>query len=132
MANGRLETPGRSHDGSELTCGGKARVPKTIDAVARAGRGDGLMMRERWFGATGRKVPEISLEGTIDVEGALVLDDISDLAAIHTAHHAGTPVVIRASTAGEVYAALSLGPVACVLVRDEALLSLDLAEMTYG
>jgi hypothetical protein len=31
-----------------------------------------------------------------------------------------------------VHAALSLGPVACALVRDEALLSLDLAEMTYG
>ena len=23
-------------------------------------------MRERWFGATGRKVPEIALEGTVD------------------------------------------------------------------
>ena len=32
-------------------------------------------MRERWFGATGRKVPQIALEGTIDLEGALVLDD---------------------------------------------------------
>ena len=89
-------------------------------------------MRERWFGATGRKVPEIVLEGTIDLEGALVLDDVSDLAAIHEAHHAGTPVVVRCSTAEEVHAALSLGPVACVLVADEALLSLDLASMTYG
>jgi hypothetical protein len=26
-------------------------------------------MRERWFGATGRKVPEIALEGTVDLEG---------------------------------------------------------------
>jgi hypothetical protein len=89
-------------------------------------------MRERWFGATGRKVPEIVLEGTIDLSGALVLDDVSDVAAIHEAHHAGTPVVVRCSTVEQVYAALSLGPVACVLVTDEALLKLDLAGMTYG
>ena len=89
-------------------------------------------MRERWFGAAGRKVPEIALEGTIDLEGALVLDDVSDLAAIHAAHQSGTPVVVRAGTAEEVHAALSLGAVACALVRDESLLSLDLAEMTYG
>jgi hypothetical protein len=89
-------------------------------------------MRERWFGASGRKVPEIVLEGTVNLEGALVLDDVSDVRAIHDAHHAGTPVVVRCATAEEVHAALSLGPVACALVRDEALLSLDLAEMTYG
>jgi len=89
-------------------------------------------MRERWFGASGRKVPEIVLKGTVDLEGALVLDDVSDVRAIHDAHHAGTPVVVRCATAEEVHAALSLGPVACALVRDEALLSLDLAEMTYG
>ena len=89
-------------------------------------------MRERWFGATGRKVAEIALEGTIDLEGALVLDDVSDLAAIHAAHQSGTPVVVRAGTAAEVHAALTLGAVACALVRDESLLSLDLAGMTYG
>jgi hypothetical protein len=77
-------------------------------------------------------VPEIALEGTIDVEGALVLDDVADVQAIHEAHVAGRPVVIRASTVEDVHAALSLGEVACVLVRDEALLSLDLAELTYG
>lgn len=89
-------------------------------------------MRERWFGATGRKVPEIALDGTIDLEGARVLDDVSDLAAIHAAHEAGTPVVVRASTAQEVHAALSLGAVSCALVSDETLLSLNLGEMTYG
>ena len=52
-------------------------------------------MRERWFGATGRKVPEIVLEGTLDLGGALVLDNVSDKRAIHDAHHAGTPVVVR-------------------------------------
>jgi hypothetical protein len=89
-------------------------------------------MRDRWFGASGRKVPEIALEGTIDLEGALVLDDISDRAAIHAAHERGAPVVVRASTPQEVLAALSLGEVACALVRDVELLDLDLAEMTYG
>jgi hypothetical protein len=89
-------------------------------------------MRERWFGATGRKVPAIVLEGTVDLAGALLLDDVSNLESIHEAHHAGTPVVVRCASAGEVYAALSLGPVSCALVSDEALLSLDLAEMTYG
>ena len=89
-------------------------------------------MRERWFGATGRKVPEIALEGAVDLEGALVLDDVSDLGAIRAAHERGTPVVIRAGSAEEVLAALSRGEVACALVRDESLVSLDLAELTYG
>ncbi len=89
-------------------------------------------MRERWFGSTGRKVPEIALEGTIDLEGALLLDDVSDHEAIRLAHARGTPVVVRASTAEEVVAALSRGEVACALVRDEALLELDLPQLTYG
>jgi hypothetical protein len=89
-------------------------------------------MRERWFGATGLKVPEIALAGTVDVAGALVLDDVTDLHAVHEAHDAGTPVIVRCATAADVHAALSLGEVACALVEDEALLELDLAEMTYG
>jgi hypothetical protein len=89
-------------------------------------------MRERWFGSTGRKLPEIALAGTVDLEGALVLDDAADLRAIHEAHLAGRPVVIRASTPAQVHAALSLGEVACVVVEDESLLALDLAELTYG
>lgn len=89
-------------------------------------------MRERWFGSTGRKVPEIALEGTLDLEDALVLDDVSDLEAIRAAHARGRPVVVRAASEQEVVAALSRGEVACVLVRDEALLSLDLPQLTYG
>jgi hypothetical protein len=88
--------------------------------------------RERWFGATGRKVPAIVLEGTLDLTDALVLDDVSDVAAIHAAHHAGTPIVVRCSSAPDVHTALSLGPVSCALVTDEALLAVDLTEMTYG
>jgi 2-keto-3-deoxy-6-phosphogluconate aldolase len=89
-------------------------------------------VRERWFGATGRKVPQIALEGTIDLDGALVLDDVSNTEEVHAAHEQGTPVVVRASTPEEVVAALSLGEVACALVTDETLLSLDLPELTYG
>jgi hypothetical protein len=89
-------------------------------------------MRERWFGSTGRKVPEVVLEGTMDVEGAMVLDNVSDLERIRVAHLEGTPVVVRAQTADEVVSALSRGEVACVLVGDESLLALDLAELTYG
>ena len=89
-------------------------------------------MRERWFGATGRKVPAIALEGAIDLSGALVVGDVSDVGAILAAHEAGTPVVVRCASAEDVHAALSLGEVSCALVTDESLLELDLAEMTYG
>jgi hypothetical protein len=90
-------------------------------------------MRERWFGATGRKVPEIALEGAVDVEGALVLEGVTDLhERAHTAHVEGVPVVVRAETAGDVVEALSHGEVACVLVRDPALLEVDLTRLTYG
>ena len=89
-------------------------------------------MRERWFGATGRKVPQIALEGSLDIEGALVLDDVSDMSAIRTAHEQGTPIVVRASSGEEVHAALSLGEVACAVVEDEELLEIDLAHLTYG
>jgi len=89
-------------------------------------------MRERWFGSTGRRVPEVVLEGTLELEEALVLDDVSDVERIRRAHLEGTPVVVRAKTAEEVVSALSRGEVACVVVSDEALLELDLAELTYG
>jgi aminoglycoside/choline kinase family phosphotransferase len=87
---------------------------------------------ERWFGATGRRVPELAIEGTLDVEGALVLDDVGDEARLREAHAAGTPVVVRAETADEVKAALARPEVASVLVRNETLLGLDLTELTYG
>jgi hypothetical protein len=89
-------------------------------------------MRERWFGSTGRKVPEIALEGSLDIGDALVLDGVSDVERIHAAHVEGRPVVVRAQSPEAVVAALSLGEVSCVLVPDEALLELDLAELTYG
>ncbi len=88
-------------------------------------------MRERWFGATGRRVPEIALEGELDLADALVLDTI-DIDALRAAHRQGRPVVIRASSAEEVKAALARPEVASALVADAALLELDLTELTYG
>jgi hypothetical protein len=89
-------------------------------------------VRERWFGATGRRVPERALEGSVDVEGALVLDDVSDDGRLKEAHLQGTPVVVRADTPEAVKAALARPEVACVLVPNEELLTLDLTELTYG
>ena len=88
-------------------------------------------MRERWFGATGRRVPEIALEGEIDVSEALVLDALDD-DALREAHAQGRPVVVRASSAIEVKAALARPEVALALVTDPALVDLDLTELTYG
>ncbi|HWN20373.1 MAG TPA: hypothetical protein VNP93_00235 [Gaiellaceae bacterium] len=89
-------------------------------------------MRERWYGATGRRVPELALEGALDVEGALVLDDVADDARLRAAHADGTPVVVRASTPEAIRAALARPEVASVLVPTEELLALDLTELTYG
>ncbi len=91
-------------------------------------------MRERWFGSSGRQVPEIAVEGELDVEGALVLDDVLDLARLREAHAAGTPVVVRAASAVGVKAALARPEVSCVLVPRDArrLVDLDLTELTYG
>jgi hypothetical protein len=88
-------------------------------------------VRERWFGATGRRVPEIALESDFDVEDALVLDLIED-DALRAAHEQGRPVVVRASSAEEVQAALARPEVACALVTDPKLLDLDLTKLTYG
>ncbi len=91
-------------------------------------------MRERWFGATGRRVPEIAVEGELDLDDALVLDDASDTARLHEAHEAGRPIVVHASTPEQVKAALSHPEVAVALVPPERreLLQLDLRELTYG
>jgi hypothetical protein len=88
-------------------------------------------LRERWFGATGRRVPEIALEGELDISEALILDAPDD-AALRDAHAQGRPVVVRASTAVEVKAALARPEVALALVTDAALLDIDLTELTYG
>jgi hypothetical protein len=88
-------------------------------------------LRERWFGATGRRVPEIIVEGDVDVSEALVLD-APESEALRRAHAEGRPVVVRAATAEEVKAALARPEVAAALVSDRSLLDIDLTELTYG
>jgi hypothetical protein len=91
-------------------------------------------VRERWFGATGRRIPEIAVEGELDLGEALVLDDVSDERPLHEAHEAGRPIVVRAASAEAVKAALAHPEVAAALVPPEHrdLLDLDLRELTYG
>ena len=89
-------------------------------------------MRERWFGATKQRVPQIAVEGEIDFPSEpLVLDEVDD-EKLRAAHEEGTPVVIRADTEEKVVAALARPEVACVLVPDVTLLEIDLVKATYG
>ncbi len=91
-------------------------------------------MRERWLGATGRKVPEIAVEGELDLPPETLLLDELDAEALQRAHRQGRPVAVRADTAQSVKTALARPEVSCVLVPPEqrALLDLDLRELTYG
>jgi hypothetical protein len=91
-------------------------------------------MRERWFGATGRRVPEIAVEGDLELAEALVLDTVADEQRLREAHDAGTPVVVRAADPESVTRALARPEVACVLVPPDRrdLLDLDLRRITYG
>jgi hypothetical protein len=91
-------------------------------------------VRERWFGASGRRVPEVTVEGELDVAEALVLDDVHDDEQLREAFQSGKPVVVRASSSQEIKAALRRPEVSSVLVPRERrdLLDLDLTELTYG
>jgi hypothetical protein len=91
-------------------------------------------VRERWFGATGRRVPEIVVEGELDLDEALVLDDTSDVEGLHAAHEAGRPIVVRARSAEEIKGALSHPEVAAAVIPADRreLLDVDLRELTYG
>lgn len=92
-------------------------------------------MRERWFGATRKRVPEIAVEGEIEFPAEpLVLDGVDDVDRLRQAHEEGTPVVVRADTTEKVVRALERPEVASVLVPPEQreLLELDLVELTYG
>ena len=87
-------------------------------------------MRQRWFGATGLRVPELALEGdeAVPLDEALVLDDVADEAQLRAAHERGTPVVVRASSREAIVHALARPEVATVLVPPDRLdlLELDL------
>ncbi len=94
-------------------------------------------MRERWFGASGIRVPEVAVEGDDAIPVApepLVVDDVTDARRLQNAHAEGRPVVVRADTAAAVKLALARPEVSCVLVPPRAcgLLDLDLTELTYG
>jgi hypothetical protein len=93
-------------------------------------------MRERWWGGSGRRVPELAVEGdpAVPAEEALVVESVDDLQLIAEAFGAGRPVVVHASSPDEVRAALARPEVAAVLLPEERrdLLDLDLTELTYG
>jgi hypothetical protein len=93
-------------------------------------------VRERWFGATGRRVPEIAVEGEdeLPLDDALVLDGVEDVVRLQEAHDQGVPVVVRAATPEAVRAALERPEVACVLVPPEQreLRDLDFRRLKYG
>ena len=92
-------------------------------------------MRERWFGATGRRVPAIAVEGdpAVPLGEALVVDGVDDDAGLREAHRRGTPVVVRADSEHAVKEALARPEVASVLVPPHRLelLDLDLTALTY-
>ena len=79
-------------------------------------------------------MPEIAVEGELELDDALVLEDASDAERLHEAHEAGRPIVVRASTPEEIKAALSHPEVATALVPPDQrdLLDVDLRELTYG
>jgi hypothetical protein len=93
-------------------------------------------VRKRWWGSSGRQVPELAVEGDpeLPLDEALVLPDVSDLAALRDAHEQGRPVVVLADSAEAVLGALARPEVAAVVVPEEqrALLDLDLTKLTYG
>jgi hypothetical protein len=92
-------------------------------------------MRERWFGATGRRVPELAAEGdpAVPVADALVLDGVDDVERLREAHERGLPVVVRAASPEAILEALARPEVAAVLVPADRpeLLQLDLPALTY-
>lgn len=91
-------------------------------------------MRQRWLGATGRKVPEIVVEGEVELPAeTLVLRNV-DVAALRAAFDEGRPVAVHAADAEDVRAALARPEVSCVVVPAEhrELTELDLRALTYG
>jgi hypothetical protein len=93
-------------------------------------------VRQRWWGATGRQVPEIVVEGDplVPLDEALVVDDLTDIHGLQHAHAQGQPVVVRADSPEAVLAALARPEVASVIVPETKrdLLELDLTKLTYG
>ncbi len=78
-------------------------------------------------------MPEIAVEGELELPDATLVLDEPDLQAMRTAFDEGRPVAVRADTADKVRAALSRPEVSCVLVPEakRQLLELDLPALTY-
>ena len=57
-------------------------------------------MRERWLGATGIRVPEIAVEGELELPGDVLWLESASADELHAAHAAGRPVVAHADTPG--------------------------------
>jgi hypothetical protein len=90
-------------------------------------------MRKRWLGATGIRVPEIAVEGELELPGDVLWAERAGDEEIRAAHAAGRPVAAHAASPDEVRAALARPEVACVLVPPgrRELLELDLTSLTY-
>jgi hypothetical protein len=90
-------------------------------------------MRERWLGATGRRVPEIAVEGELELPADILWLEEADAAAVHEAHERGRPVAAHADTPEGVTEALGHPEVACVVVPPDRrdLVELDLTALTY-
>jgi len=90
-------------------------------------------VRERWLGATGRRVPEIAVDGELELPNDVLWLEDASADELQAAHSAGRPVAAHAETPEGVKEALAHPEVACVLVppgrRD--LLDLDLTALTY-
>jgi L-ascorbate metabolism protein UlaG (beta-lactamase superfamily) len=80
------------------------------------------------------RVPEIAVEGELELPADVLWADDATDTEIKAAHAAGRPVIAHAATAADVKAALGRPEVACVLVPPDQreLLALDLRELTYG
>jgi hypothetical protein len=91
-------------------------------------------MRERWLGATGTRVPEVAVDGELELPDDVLWAEEADDEAVKAAHASGRPIAAHASTPEQVKAALTRPEVACVLVPPERrdLLDLDLTALTYG
>ena len=79
-------------------------------------------------------MPEIAVEGELELPDGVLWVEEADEEQIKTAHETGRPVVARAATATEIKSALARPEVACALVPADRrdLLELDLTELTYG
>ena len=79
-------------------------------------------------------MPEISVEGELPLEEAVVLDGVGNPEILREAHRSGKPVVVRAATPQALLAALAHPEVSAVVVpeQERELLELDLTKLTYG